>query len=81
MLVAWRNFMLDMDPDILTGYNICNFDLNYLIERARALKIPNFSTFGRLQDRLSEVRNIHPFYSKGSGWAREMKEINMEGRI
>jgi DNA polymerase delta subunit 1 len=81
MLTAWRDFMLDLDPDILTGYNICNFDLNYLIERARALKIPNFSNFGRLQNRLSEVKNIHPIYSKGSGYMREFKEINIEGRI
>ena len=43
MLEAWRDFLLEIDPDVLTGYNICNFELNYLIERSRALKIPNFS--------------------------------------
>ena len=39
MLEAWRDFVLEMDPDIITGYNICNFDLPYLIERADALRI------------------------------------------
>jgi len=38
MLRGWRDFVRDVDPDIITGYNIVNFDLPYIIERAEFLK-------------------------------------------
>lgn len=36
---AWSTFIRDMDPDVITGYNIQNFDLPYLISRAQTLKV------------------------------------------
>ena len=30
---------MESDPDVLTGYNILNFDIPYLIDRAAALKV------------------------------------------
>jgi len=36
---AWATFILAMDPDVITGYNIQNFDLPYLISRAQTLKV------------------------------------------
>ena len=38
-LQAWSNFVLEVDPDIITGYNIINFDIPYLLNRAKALKV------------------------------------------
>jgi DNA polymerase delta subunit 1 len=35
MLLNWRNFVNNADPDIITGYNIANFDIPYLITRAK----------------------------------------------
>ena len=34
MLTKWRDFVIAVDPDIITGYNIVNFDFTYIIERA-----------------------------------------------
>jgi DNA polymerase delta subunit 1 len=31
MLMAWKEFVLLVDPDILTGYNIINFDITYIV--------------------------------------------------
>lgn len=31
VLRAWRDLIREVDPDIIIGYNICNFDLPYLI--------------------------------------------------
>ena len=31
--------MQEVDPDIITGYNIVNFDLPYLLNRAKKLKV------------------------------------------
>ena len=39
MLLAFRNAILSFDPDIITGYNISNFDMEYLQKRAEALSI------------------------------------------
>lgn len=36
---AWASFVRTMDPDVITGYNIQNFDLPYLISRAQTLKV------------------------------------------
>ncbi|XLR27229.1 hypothetical protein S83_055129, partial [Arachis hypogaea] len=39
-----------VDLDIIIGYNICKFDLPYLIERAQALKIAEFPIMGRIRN-------------------------------
>ena len=39
--------MIETDPDIIIGYNICNFDLPYLIKRAETLKAHDFPYWGR----------------------------------
>ena len=36
LLIAWREFLIQTDPDVITGYNINNFDTPYLINRAEA---------------------------------------------
>jgi DNA polymerase delta subunit 1 len=41
MLLAWRVFVQKIDPDIMTGYNIENFDFKYLMERSAKLKVFN----------------------------------------
>jgi DNA polymerase delta subunit 1 len=49
MLSAWRDFVNEVDPDVVIGYNIANFDLPYLIQRADMLKAERFSLLGRIQ--------------------------------
>lgn len=45
MLLKWKSFVNSVDPDILTGYNIANFDIPYLLNRAkvRTLRTAYFS--------------------------------------
>lgn len=50
MLEAWAEFVREVDPDILTGYNINNFDLPYLLDRAKHLKLKNFAFLGRIKE-------------------------------
>ena len=35
MLLRWRAFVAACDPDVITGYNIGNFDIPYLLNRAK----------------------------------------------
>lgn len=37
LLGAWRDFIIQMDPDIITGYNIKKFDVPYLFDRSLVL--------------------------------------------
>ena len=79
LLRAWRDFLKEVDPDIITGYNIVNFDLPYIIERAEHLKSPGFPTFSRLRNSLSKIKST-TLQSKALG-TRDNKDINIEGRI
>lgn len=49
MLSAWRDFIEEVDPDVIIGYNIANFDLPYLMDRAKELKVKRFPFLGRLK--------------------------------
>ncbi len=51
MLEAFRDLILDYDPDVLTGFNIKNFDLPYILERMEKKDIA--PTFGRCKKRVT----------------------------
>ena len=48
MLQRWSNFVQQVDPDVIIGYNISGFDFPYLVERADALGVKGFPYLGRL---------------------------------
>ncbi|CAG0913322.1 unnamed protein product [Notodromas monacha] len=79
LLDRWADFVREVDPDIITGYNIANFDLNYLITRANHLNARCFPFLGRVTDIKTVVRQ-HVLQSKQLG-RRENKLINTEGRV
>jgi DNA polymerase delta subunit 1 len=53
MLEKWASFVRDVDPDIITGYNIDNFDIPYLLDRGKTLKLQNYNCLGRLANTTS----------------------------
>ena len=79
MLRGWRDFVSEVDPDVITGYNIVNFDLPYIIERAEFLKDSQYAQFSRLKGVVSKIKQ-GTLSSKALG-IRDTKDINMEGRI
>ena len=80
MLVQrWAQFVREVDPDIITGYNIQNFDLSYLLTRARHLHVDDFCYLGRVKNIQSIVRS-QTLQSKQLG-KRENKSINIDGRV
>ncbi|KAI9635703.1 putative delta DNA polymerase [Dioszegia hungarica] len=79
MLLEWRKFIERVDPDMMIGYNIANFDLPYLLDRAKALRIPDFAYMGRMKGIRSEVKDTH-FSSKAFG-QRDSKAVNIDGRL
>ncbi|XP_057374077.1 DNA polymerase delta catalytic subunit-like [Daphnia carinata] len=79
LLDKWANFVREVDPDIITGYNICNFDLPYLLNRAKHLKLREFDFLGRVKNKKSAIKETM-IQSKQMG-RRENKSINIEGRV
>jgi len=41
-----------VDADVITGYNILNFDFPYLLDRAAKLGVKEFPYLGRLKSML-----------------------------
>ncbi|CAG8602463.1 12440_t:CDS:10 [Funneliformis mosseae] len=66
MLQAWRDFV---DPDVIIGYNIVNFDFPYLLERAQHLKVKEFPYFGRMKNIKTDAKDTK-FSSKAYGSRR-----------
>ncbi|KAF0987519.1 hypothetical protein HZS_1477, partial [Henneguya salminicola] len=79
MLKAWANFVIEVDPDIITGYNIFNFDTPYLIDRATHLKVYELLHMGRIKSETSKVKSAF-FQNKAFG-KRENKSVNISGRL
>ncbi|XP_078434058.1 DNA polymerase delta subunit 1 [Wolffia australiana] len=79
VLLAWRDFVREIDPDIIIGYNICKFDLPYLIERAESLGIAEFPVLGRIRN--SRVRIRDTTFSSRQYGMRESKDVTIEGRV
>ncbi|KAG0246374.1 DNA-directed DNA polymerase delta [Mortierella sp. GBA43] len=79
LLSTWAEFVRTVDPDVITGYNISNFDFPYLLDRAKHLGVNKFPFLGRLNDVKTEIKETK-FSSKAYG-TRESKAVNMEGRL
>lgn len=79
MLMAWQNFVEKVDPDVIIGYNIANFDFPYLLDRAKHLKCHQFPYWTRLKAMKTEAKESS-FSSKQMG-NRETKATNTNGRI
>ena len=66
MLAKWSAFLRSADPDILTGYNVQNFDVPYLLDRAEALMkadkstksiLSGFSQWGRIRSGRAKMKD------------------------
>mmetsp|Transcript_6047 Transcript_6047/g.15029 ORF Transcript_6047/g.15029 Transcript_6047/m.15029 type:complete len:1171 (-) Transcript_6047:183-3695(-) len=87
MLMKWRTFLEAADPDVITGYNVQNFDIPYLLDRAETLgkgrhgdsKIRNFALWGRIKGSRAKMRDT-TFQSAAYG-KRNNVETTIEGRV
>ncbi|PWN94634.1 putative DNA polymerase delta catalytic subunit [Tilletiopsis washingtonensis] len=79
LLEAWAKFVQTVDPDVVIGYNIANFDFPYLLDRAKALKATKFPYLGREKNTKTEAKDTH-FSSKAYG-TRDSKNTELQGRL
>lgn len=90
VLLCWQKFITNLDPDIITGYNITGFDFEYLYKRAKKLKIvAEFCQLGRIQedeeylrkrDEANGILQVKQLSSSALGM-NILKYIPMKGRV
>ena len=79
LLEGFRDHLVDMDPDVLTGYNIFGFDLEFIWFRASYNRCSmNFYNLGRLRGRACEYKTKN--LSSGALGDNMLKMIPMNGR-
>ena len=78
LLEAFQRTIRKMDPDVMTGYNIFGFDLEYLAKRASINRAVKFYELGRLRGRNSEL--IIKRLSSGALGDNILKMLPMSGR-
>ncbi|KAF8215153.1 ribonuclease H-like domain-containing protein [Mycena galopus ATCC 62051] len=79
MLQNWSDFVREVDPDVIIGYNIAGFDLPYLLARAKTLEVPRFPFLGRLKE--METASARTIKYTIREHARSWEDIPVLGRL
>ena len=88
MLLKWRTFLQATDADIITGYNVQNFDVPYLLDRAETLskkdkksahRLRPFKYWGRVKGSPAKMKDS-TFQSAAYG-KRTNVETTIDGRV
>lgn len=85
MILAWFDWMIKMNPDILIGYNVFGFDESYLWQRAEELSIITNTSivhqFTRLFPLGSEMKLEEKFLSSSAMGDNRMYIWTTHGRL
>lgn len=80
LIIGWRDFILEKNPDIITGYNTLSFDDNYIFKRANIRNCwSSFSKLGRIIEQKSTL-DKRKWNSSAYG-DQEFNYIDISGRL
>lgn len=80
LLLKWRDAMVRLDPDIVTGYNIFGFDFEYIVKRAEELNImKKILKIGRFKNK--QCSYVVKTLTSSALGENILKFIEMDGRI
>jgi len=80
MLEAFSEYMVEMDIDIITGWNIFGFDMNYIMTRANMVRCsPEFYEMSKLKGHTCEMK-VKKLSSSALG-DNELKLLPIPGRF
>jgi len=80
MLEAFSEYMVEMDIDIITGWNIFGFDMNYIMTRADMVRCsPEFYEMSKLKGHTCEMK-VKKLSSSALG-DNELKLLPIPGRF
>ena len=77
LLVAFQKYLIKIDPDIITGWNIFGFDLEFLIIRA-TIHCRLSPVWGRIRGDIAEL--VEKNLSSSALGNNELKMVPMKGR-
>ena len=77
LLVAFQKYLVKIDPDIITGWNIFGFDLEFLIIRA-TIHCGLNPVWGRIRGEVAEL--VEKNLSSSALGNNELKMVPMKGR-
>jgi DNA polymerase delta subunit 1 len=77
LLVAFQKYLIKIDPDIITGWNIFGFDLEFLIIRA-TIHCGLSPVWGRIRGEVAEL--VEKNLSSSALGNNELKMVPMKGR-
>jgi DNA polymerase elongation subunit (family B) len=78
MLKSFAQLIIDLDPDIITGYNIFGFDFKYIIDRM-TIKKEKWPVMGRILNKYATQKDIE--WSSGAYGIQFMTYLDMPGRM
>lgn len=78
LLEGWKRYFMEVDPDIVVGYNIKGFDIPYILDRGEVLGIEGFSVLGRSRKRTTVRDTTMSSNMFGSIMATE---VDIDGRL
>lgn len=85
VLLEWTKLINKLDPDVITGYNIFGFDMQYMYDRANELgcteKFMRLSRYKYITKDMVENQMVHKQLSSSALGDNLLKYFNMEGRV
>lgn len=80
LILRWKELILQINPDIITGYNIFGFDMEYMVNRSIDLGIKDsFLKLSKIIDKTSKY--IEKKLSSSALGDNLLKYIDIEGRV
>ena len=80
VILKWRELIVKIDPDVITGYNIFGFDFSYIYDRAKELGIQKqLCKIGKVVDQVCPY--IEKTLASSALGENIMKYVDMDGRV
>lgn len=79
LLIRWAKTIQENDPDILVGYNIWKFDLEYIFKRARRLNVEHMFNINRYTEEPSQMYSAK--FSSSAYGDNEYSMVSSKGRM
>lgn len=81
LLEGFKDFINEYNPNIITGFNIFGFDINYMLERS---KVPcacydSFTKMGFLINKPANIKNVS--WTSSAYGSQDFEYIDAEGRL
>jgi DNA polymerase elongation subunit (family B) len=81
VILAWKNEMMKINPDIIIGYNIWGFDMDYIWNRAKELDITKKFSIGFGKTITREISLIEQKLSSSALGDNILKLFDMDGIV